>query len=67
MPDPEQPLDTALRAANLALSNRRRHEARRFASVELRLDDPQVGPWEVAAMASIALASALVVVGFWFW
>jgi hypothetical protein len=62
--DQEQP-DSALRAANLALSGRQRREASRFASIELRFTDPRTGPWEFAAMASIAFASFLVVIGLW--
>jgi hypothetical protein len=62
--DLDQP-DSALRAANLALSGRQRREASRFASIELRFTDPRTGPWEFAAMASIAFASFLVVIGLW--
>jgi hypothetical protein len=58
--------DPALRAANLALSGRRRREASRFASIELRFTDPRTGPWEIAAIASVALASVLIVLGMWF-
>jgi len=67
MSDLEQLHDTALRSANLALSGRRHREPGRFGAVELRLDDPRAGAWEIAALASIAVASALVVVGLWFW
>ena len=67
VPESEQQLETALRAANLALSGRRHHEVNRFASVELRLTDPRVGAWEIAALAAVAAASALMVVGVWFW
>jgi len=66
MLDTEQVLDPALRAANQALSGRRRREASRFASIELRFTDPRTGPWEVAAMTSVAVAAVLVVVGLWF-
>jgi hypothetical protein len=66
MMDESQLLDPALRAANVALTGRRRREATRFASIELRFADPQTGPWEVAAMASVALAAMLIVLGFWF-
>ncbi len=58
--------DTALREANLALSGQRHREASRFASIELRFSDPRPGPWEMAAMASVAMASVLLVVGVWF-
>jgi hypothetical protein len=59
--------DHALRAANLALSGRQRREASRFASIELRFADRRTGPWELAAMASVALASLLIVIGLWCW
>jgi hypothetical protein len=62
-----EPLDAALRAANLALSGRARREASRFASIELRFSDRRTGPWEIAAMATVAAASALIVIGLWFW
>jgi hypothetical protein len=62
----EQHVDPALRAANLALSGSRRREASRFASIELRFSDSRSGAWEVAAMASIAMASLLLVLGVWF-
>lgn len=62
----EQHLDPALRAANVALSGRRHREASRFASIELRFTDPRTGPWEVAAVVSVAVASFLIVLGVWF-
>lgn len=67
MSEVQQEPDTALRAANLALSGRQRREASRFASIELRFADRRTGPWEMAAMASVAFASLLIVVGLWFW
>lgn len=66
MVDQEQTMDSALRAANLALTGQQRREASRFASIELRFEDPATGPWELAAMASVAFASLLVVLGIWF-
>ncbi len=60
-------LDSAIRAANLALSGQRHREASRFASIELRFVDPRTGPWEMAAMLSVAALSMLIVVGLWFW
>ena len=63
----EQPLDTALRAANLALTGQQRREASRFASIELRFADRRTGPWEMAAMASVALAAFMIVLAVWFW
>ena len=67
MSEVQQEPDGALRAANLALSGQQRREASRFASIELRFADRRTGPWEMAAMASVAFASLLIVVGLWFW
>jgi hypothetical protein len=67
MLESEQQQDPALRAANLALVSRRRRDQGTFASVDLRLDDPRAGAWEIAALTSVAVAAALVVVGLWFW
>jgi hypothetical protein len=64
MPE-EQQVDSALRAANVALTGQQRREASRFASIELRFTDPRTGPWELAAMATVAFASLLIVVGVW--
>jgi hypothetical protein len=58
--------DPGIREANRALSGRRKREAHRFASIELRITDPRTGPWELAAMFSIAMASMLIVAGLWF-
>jgi hypothetical protein len=66
MSDGELNFDPALRAANQALTGQRRREASRFASIELRFTDPRTGPWEVAATASVAIASVLIVLGMWF-
>jgi hypothetical protein len=62
----EEQADTALRAANLALVGNRRREASQFASIELRFADARTGPWEVVAVASVAVAAMLVIVGAWF-
>ncbi len=62
----EQVLDPALRAANDALVGSRDRDASRFASIELKFADRHTGPWELAAMASVAVAAALFVVGVWF-
>ncbi|HLV20031.1 MAG TPA: hypothetical protein VKZ49_04085 [Polyangiaceae bacterium] len=59
--------DPAIRAANHALSGRRQRQASRFASIELRFTDPRTGPWEVAAMFTVAVASLLLVIGVWCW
>ena len=60
-------LDSAIRAANLAMGGRQRRAASRFASIELRFSDRGTGPWEMAAMAAVALASCLIVLGLWLW
>ena len=65
MPEEREHMDSALRAANAALTGRQRREASRFASIELRFTDPRTGPWEIAAMASVAFASLLFVLGLW--
>jgi len=62
----EEQQDAALRAANLALVGQRRREASQFASIELRFVDPRTGPWELAAMTSVASAAVLLVLGMWF-
>jgi hypothetical protein len=69
--NPDQ-LDPALQAANLALTGRRmQRAASRFASIQLRgIDEPprsdrQHVIWEVAAVASIAMAAVLTVFGVW--
>jgi hypothetical protein len=61
-----QPLHDALEAANLALSGRNRSAAGRFASIELRSIDARTGAWDIAAVASVALATLLLVLGVWF-
>ena len=58
--------DDALRSANLALSGKLRRDARRFASIELRLMDPRTDPWEFGAMAAVALGAFLIALGVWF-
>lgn len=63
----EDTVDPALRAANLALSGRKHREVNRLASIELRSIDAQNGPWEIAAMLSVAAFALLFVVGVWFW
>ena len=45
---------------------RQRREASRFASIELRFTDPKAGPWEAAAIVSVAVGAVLVVLGLWF-
>lgn len=65
MGDPES-VDTALRAANLALSGRRQNEASRFASIELRAKDPQNRGWATLAIVSVGACALLIVIGAWF-
>lgn len=65
MIEPEPHFDEGLRAANLALSGRKRREVSRITSLELRFTDPRSQPWEALAMISVALLSVLVVVGLW--
>jgi hypothetical protein len=57
---------TALQAANQALTGRSVKAQSRLASTELRDVDAKTGAWEMAAMASVALATFLVVLGVWF-
>jgi hypothetical protein len=59
-------IDPALRAANIALLGRSQRETSRFASIELRFSNHKSGPWEAAAMISVAFMALLAVVGLWF-
>ena len=52
----EPHFDPGLRAANLALSGRKRREVSRITSLELRFTDPRSEPWE--ALALILLLAA---------
>ena len=65
MIETEQSFDPGLRAANLALSGRKRREVSRLTSLELRFTDPRSEPWEALAMISVGLLSVLVVLGLW--
>ena len=65
MIEPEQHYDPGLRAANLALSGRKRREVSRITSLELRFTDQRSEPWEALAMISVGLLSVLVVLGLW--
>ena len=65
MIETEQHYDPGLRAANLALSGRKRREVSRITSLELRFSDPNSEPWEALAMISVGLLSVLVVLGLW--
>lgn len=62
----EQIVDPALRAANLALSGRKRREVSRIASIELRFTDARSGAWEALAMLTVGIATVLGVLGVWF-
>lgn len=67
MPEIEPQFDPGLREANLALNGRRRREASRFASIELRFADAKEGAWHVAAMMSVGVLAVLCVLGLWFY
>jgi hypothetical protein len=61
----QPPIDHALQAANLAIGGRKRTSSG-FAALELRTVDASTGAWEIAAVLSVALATALLVLGVWF-
>jgi hypothetical protein len=65
MIETEPHFDPGLRAANLALSGRKRREVSRITSLELRFTDPRSTPWEALAMISVGLLAVLVVLGLW--
>jgi hypothetical protein len=65
MIETEQHFDPGVRAANLALTGRKRQEVSRITSLELRYTDPRSEPWEALAMISVAALALLVVVGLW--
>lgn len=65
MIETEQHFDPGLRAANLALSGRKRQEVSRITSLELRFTDPRSEPWEALAVIAVGLLSLLVVLAFW--
>jgi hypothetical protein len=56
----------ALQAANQALTGRSVKQESRLSSTELRDVDAKTGAWEMAAMASVALATFLAVLALWF-
>ena len=64
--DNEEIFDPALRAANVALSGRKRREVSRIASIELRFTDARSGAWEALAMISVGVATIVGVIGVWF-
>ncbi len=61
----EPHFDHGLRAANLALSGRKRKEVSRITSLELRFTDPRSEPWEALALISVGFLAVLVVLGLW--
>jgi len=66
LPMDRQQVDTALAAANVALSGRRR-EASSFAAIELREVDPKAGRWEVAVAAAVGFTAFAGVILAWFY
>ncbi len=66
--DPSE-VQTALEAANVALSGRRRREASSFASVELRTPDPERGTshWEVLLSTALGLLTVVALLVLWFY
>jgi hypothetical protein len=56
---------TALQAANVALTGRRRREASSFASIELRAEDPKTGQWELIAALVVGFAAFVGVLVAW--
>lgn len=56
---------SALQAANQALTGRGTKRDAKLASTELRDVDAKTGAWEMAAMASVALATILAVIAIW--
>jgi hypothetical protein len=58
--------DSALQAANQALTGRGTKPDTRLSSAELRDVDAKAGAWEMAAMVSVALATFLAVLAIWF-
>ncbi|HVU00906.1 MAG TPA: hypothetical protein VHE30_04110 [Polyangiaceae bacterium] len=60
-----QHIETALQAANVALTGRRERQASSFASIELREEDPRTGHWEMAATLVVGGAAVLAVIVAW--
>jgi hypothetical protein len=60
-----QQIETAIQAANVALTGRRRREASGFASIELKAIDPKVGRWELIAAATVGLVTVTGIVVAW--
>ena len=60
-----QHVETAIQAANVALTGRRRREVSGFASIELKAVDPRVGRWDVLAAGAVGLLTVVGVVAAW--
>jgi hypothetical protein len=56
---------TALLAANVALTGRRRREASSFASIELRGEAPKTSQWELMAAFVVGFAAFVAVIVAW--
>jgi hypothetical protein len=56
---------TAILAANVALTGRRRREASSFASIELRAEDPKGNRWELMAALVVGFAAVVAVLVAW--
>jgi len=57
-----QELQTALAAANVALTGSRRRETSSFASIELRAAETKTGRWDVVLATSLGFLTVLAVV-----
>jgi hypothetical protein len=60
-----QEVETALQAANVALSGRRRREAHSFASVELRITEEKTHRWDILVTAGVGVLSVVAVLVAW--
>lgn len=66
LPPMDRPeVETALMAANVALSGRRRREASSFASIELRTEQPSNDRWEIVVGAVVGCVAVALVVAAW--
>jgi hypothetical protein len=65
--DRPQQIDTALQAANVALTGRRRQQTSSIASIELRDDEPKKQPphWELMATVFVGAAAFVAVIVAW--
>jgi hypothetical protein len=60
-----QEVQTAIAAANLALTGTRRREASSFASIELRTTEAKTGQWDLAGAAAVGFLTLLALVVAW--